>query len=290
MNAFVFQMAVVFIPGLTWLSIVDKLTTGTSKRPSLATVLRAFAFGIISYFIWFLARGIYVRIGWGAWPPLPDDIKGAPGIAYLGALRARDVVWTTSLSPLLAIAWSFAANRKYFLRLMKWLNVTRKFGDETVWEYTLNMGTAAVEYVNVRDFERKVVYSGFVRAFSEGGEQRELLLDRAIVYDLETGTEFFRAPLLYLSRELAGLHVEYPYEEQARETTQASEQKGDMNDRHPEGQENGTGRGNPPEGRSELRVSDPESAAAARPDAETNLAVRSSGSPDGRAEEGEVET
>ena len=212
MDAFVFQIAVVFIPGLAWFAIVDRLTTGGGKRLPLATALRAFAFGLISYFIWFFFRSLVVRALWGAWPPLPDGIKGAPGVAYLGALRGKDIVCTTALSPLLAIAWSFAANRKYFLRAMQSMRVTRKFGDESVWEYTLNMGSAAVEYVNVRDLENKFVYSGYVKAFSEGGNQRELLLDRAIVYDLETGAEFLRVPLLYLSRKLEALHIEYPYE------------------------------------------------------------------------------
>jgi hypothetical protein len=141
-------------------------------------------------------------------------MAGPPGARYVNALRPKDVIRTTLLAPFLATAWSFAANRKYFLRLMQYIGVTRKFGDESVWDFTMNMRTPAVEYVNLRDFENRIIYSGYVMAFSEGKGSREILLDNAIVYDLETAKELSRAPLLYLSLKPDCVHVEYPYIEE----------------------------------------------------------------------------
>jgi hypothetical protein len=211
MNEFIFQVAVVFVPGLIWLAIVDRLTTGLGKRSPLETALRGFAFGITAYFISFVLFALYVRGVWGAWPSLPKGMTGPLGARYLDALGPKDVIRAALLAPFLAISWSFAANRKYFLRFMQRVRITRKFGDESVWDFTMNMGTPAVEYVNIRDFDKRIVYAGFVMAFSEGKGNREILLDEAIVYDLASARELLRVPLLYLSLKPDALHVEYPF-------------------------------------------------------------------------------
>jgi len=212
MNETLFQTAVVFIPGLIWVAIVDTLTVGGGEqRPAYTTALRAFGFGVISYFLYFTGYFVLVRIASGSWPTLLDQVKTAPGLQDLRLLRPRDILGSSLVALLLAIAWSFAANRKWFLRAMQRLGVTHKFGDESVWDFTLNLRTPAVEYAHVRDFEHGIIYAGYIRAFSEGHGNRELLLEGAIVYDLDTAQEIFKVPLLYLSRKPESMHVEYPY-------------------------------------------------------------------------------
>lgn len=107
--------------------------------------------------------------------------------------------------------WSWASNHKFLIRLMQKLRVTRKFGDEDVWDYLLNSGTPNVEFVNVRDFQNKVTYAGYVRAFSERTDRRELCLENVKVYELDSSVELFEVPLLYLSKSPTDLHIEFPY-------------------------------------------------------------------------------
>ncbi len=200
-----------FVPGLIWVGIVDALTTTTGKRTNMVMILRAFAFGLMSYFVWFTIYFLYFRLRWGCWPSIFVPLTRAPGLDEFRSLRPKDILFASGLALFLSIGWSHAVNRKWFLRLMQTVGVTRKFGDEGVWEYTLNMGTPAVEYVNVRDFDHDVVYSGWVKAFSEGGTARELLLEHVRLYQLSTGEFIFEMPLVYLARKPHELHIEYPY-------------------------------------------------------------------------------
>ena len=214
MNDLVFQLAVVFAPGLIWSTIVDRLCTTRGERSNFSTIIRSFGFGIASYFVYFAAYYVVLRLWYGAWPSLLDGVKTAPSVGELRALRPQDILLASLLSTVLAVLWAAASNRKLFMRLMQWLRVTRKFGDEGVWEFTFNMGTASVEYVNIRDFENRVAYAGYVKAFSEGGEFREILLDQVRVSDLDSGTHLFEMPVIYLSRRRDSVHIEFPFNPQ----------------------------------------------------------------------------
>jgi hypothetical protein len=196
---------------------VDRLCTNPRPRSEFSAVLRAFGFGIATYFIYFVGYYAVFRIWYGVWPALLNGITAAPGAGELRAVRPKDVLFASMLAAALAVLWAAASNRKLFMRLMQRLRVTRKFGDEGVWEYALNMGTATVEYVNVRDFENRVAYAGWVKAFSEGGEFREVLLDRVRVSDLDSGAHLFEMPMIYLSRTRDALHIEFPYRPQPQD-------------------------------------------------------------------------
>lgn len=215
--AFLFQLAVVFVPGLIWSSIVDRLCTKVRQRSEFSVVVRAFGFGIAAYFVYFVGYHAVFRLCYGAWPTLLDGITTAPATGELRAIRPKDVLLASLIATVLAVLWATVSNRKLFMRFMQWLGVTRKFGDEGVWEFTFNMGTATVEYVNVRDFENRVAYAGFVKAFSEGGEFREVLLDRVRVSDLDSGTHLFEMPMVYLSRNRDALHIEFPFNPQSQD-------------------------------------------------------------------------
>ncbi len=210
MTEFVFQLAVVFVPGLIWSSIVDRLCTNARPRSEFSAVIRAFGFGIASYLVYF----VIVRLWSGSWPTLLNGVTAVPGAGDLRTLRPQDILFASLLATVLAVLWSAASNRKWFMRFMQWLGVTRKFGDEGVWEFTFNQGIPSVEYVNIRDFENHVTYAGFVKAFSEGGDFREILLDQVRVSDLDSGTHLFKMPVIYLSRKRDSLHIEFPFNPQ----------------------------------------------------------------------------
>ncbi len=94
--------------------------------------------------------------------------------------------------------------------MLRAVGVTKRFGDEDVWEYVFNSGSPMSEYVNLRDFDRQLTYAGYVGAFSETGDIREILLRDVDVYDF-TGTLLYNMPHIYLARGKADLHVELPY-------------------------------------------------------------------------------
>ena len=79
-----------------------------------------------------------------------------------------------------------------------------------MWDYTFNSGRAEVEYIHLRDFDKKITYAGWVEAFSESEKQREVRLRDVIVYDFE-GKVLFETPRVYLARKADAIDIEFPY-------------------------------------------------------------------------------
>jgi len=121
-----------------------------------------------------------------------------------------EILWSLPVSILLAIFWIAATNHKWLTRFLQWIRVTKRYGDEDVWDFTFNSSQAAVEYVHVRDFDKGIVYAGWVNTFSETGKLRELVLRDVIIYD-SAGNMKFEVPLLYISRDPRNIDVEFPY-------------------------------------------------------------------------------
>lgn len=56
------------------------------------------------------------------------------------------------------------------------------------------------EYVNFCDFEKQIVYAGYVCLFSETDKLRELVLREVKIYDFD-GRQLFQMPYIYISRK-----------------------------------------------------------------------------------------
>jgi hypothetical protein len=61
----------------------------------------------------------------------------------------------------------------------------------------------------VRDFDKKMVFAGWVRAFSESEKARELLLRDVRVTDFD-GAFLYEVPLMYLAAPADTFHIEFP--------------------------------------------------------------------------------
>jgi hypothetical protein len=73
-----------------------------------------------------------------------------------------------------------------------------------------NSGRPEVEYVHLRDFEKKLAYAGWVEVWSESEKTREIVLRDVAVSDFE-GNELFRTPRVYLARKADNIDIEFPY-------------------------------------------------------------------------------
>ena len=122
----------------------------------------------------------------------------------------QEIAWSIPLSFALSIIWLWIVRYRLLKKLLHSLGATRRYGDEDVWTYTLNSDDANVEYIHLRDLDNKFIFAGWVNAYSESEEFRELLLSDVIVYD-EEGAEISRSPVLYLSRPKANIWIEFPY-------------------------------------------------------------------------------
>ncbi len=102
-------------------------------------------------------------------------------------------------------------DHKWQPRALHRIGATRKFGDEDVWDYTLNARVATVEYVHFRDFANQLVYAGRVASFSETDRLREVVPRDVQVFDF-AGRMLYDTPMMYLARPPGQIHIGFPYQ------------------------------------------------------------------------------
>lgn len=218
MDIFFLQLIVIFIPGILWERIDSQY--GRSRSTQQWDILRrSFTFGLASYLITF---GVYWVAGFFD-PSITfyffDFKKDA---SFLDSAAARQIAVTSAVALVCSIGWLYQANNKVITRILQRLGATKRYGDEDIWDYMFNSGRAEVEYLHLRDFEKKLVYCGWVESWSESERQRELVLRDVIVYDIE-GTKLFETPRVYLARKADNIDIEFPYRvEKAEESHDGS--------------------------------------------------------------------
>ena len=197
------QLAIVFLPGLIWAQIDARYAVKRKPRP-IEFFIRAFLFGISTYLVAYLG---YAAFG-HTFSSLDVDPSGPARILLDDFVD--EILISAAIAFVLAIIWIYVATYRLLNRLLIWTRATNKYGDEYVWDFMFNSSQGESEYVHVRDFEKGMTYTGWVSAFSETEQLRELLLRDVIVYTGDSG-ESTAVPLLYLARDGADIHIEFPY-------------------------------------------------------------------------------
>lgn len=122
----------------------------------------------------------------------------------------------------LGIGSAFIANRKYVNRFFRWIGVTNHFGDEDLWTF---IHTLDIDWVNVRDHKLDLIYKCNIAAFSDYGEQRELLLCEVDVYDNQNGRFLYKSDKMYICRDYYDLTIELLPKEEQDAGTKTDKQK-----------------------------------------------------------------
>jgi Family of unknown function (DUF6338) len=196
-----FELAVIFLPGFIWMKIYTYYGA-KGARSQFDMILNAFIFGVISYAILlaiYSVKGIPLNV-----LNIDSDSK-----KLLDPKILPEIIYAICIAIICGIISLYVENFKIFTLFVQWIGATKRFGDEDVWDFTFNSRSRGMGYVHFRDFERSVVYAGYVICFSESGELRELLLVNVIVYDFG-GNKMYEVPRLYLARERHDVHIEFP--------------------------------------------------------------------------------
>lgn len=202
MDEFALQVALIFLPGLLWARI--DANYASRRKPSQFTfVINAFFFGLFSYIFVFI---VYEFLGFSFTVPFRSVDMDNFSIDWF----ADEILLSIPSSFLCAIIWCLAVRHRLLMKLLHCLGASNSFGDEDVWEFSFNSNDVESEYVNVRDRNSKIVYTGYVYAFSGADQKRELVLLDAIVYDDETGDELYSTPRLYLEYDEKWKSIEFP--------------------------------------------------------------------------------
>lgn len=202
LNLFIAQIAVIFLPGIIWARL-DARYSAKEKQSDLDFFIATFVFGIATYAFTFVGYLLCKQ------PFSLIDFKEAQDKTVLNQSVAVEILVATAIGFTLGVAWVFASTRKWLTRFLQHIGATKRYGDEDVWDYTFNSTDISAQFVNVRDFDKKIVYAGLVSAFSETGKLRELSLYDVQIYDFE-GAFMYAIPRLYIARKPEDIHIEFP--------------------------------------------------------------------------------
>jgi len=206
-DVLILQLALLLLPGLIWARL-DARYVAKSKPSDVEFFLGAFLFGLTSYVVTYL---IYLALGWDF---TIVNLADAATHSVVTPAVIKEILAATGVGFVFAILWIYSASYKLLWNFLRIVKATKRYGDEDVWDFTFNSTEAVVEYVHFRDFERTLVYAGWVSTFSETDKLRELVLRDVQVFDFE-GTLQYETPLLYLARKPEDIHIEFPYRDGA---------------------------------------------------------------------------
>jgi hypothetical protein len=202
LDLFLAQLAVIFLPGIIWARL-DARYAAKEKRSDLDFFVAAFVYGVVAYAVTFLGYVLLKQ------PFHMIDFKGAKDDVVLTQAIGFEIVWATVAGCVLGVVWVYASTWKWLTRFLQKIGATKRYGDEDVWDFTFNSPGTSSRFVNVRDFDKKIVYTGLVNAFSETGKLRELTLYDVKLYDFD-GNFMYDVPRLYLARKPDDIHIEFP--------------------------------------------------------------------------------
>lgn len=214
MDIFFFQLVVIFIPGIIW-ERVDCAYGREHPKEQWDVIRRSFVFGLASY-------GVLYGVAWGLSYFFGDLGLRMPQLkkeeAFLDVSTFREIFFASLVAVICSILWLYVTNYKLITRFLQAIGATKRYGDEDIWEFMFNSRRAEVEYVNLRDFDKKLTYTGWVEAFSESEKQREIVLRDVIVYDFDSNM-IMETERVYLARKAENIDIEFPYKAPANGET-----------------------------------------------------------------------
>jgi len=199
------------IPGIVALGIIKSLGP---KRPrsDLESGLQIFMLGIFCYAIAGFFEGIYTwgvyiwkyypAVGNGFWTVIGENTLGLATLNPQTGLGAGQIAFATIIALIVGCTTASLQTHSVPHRILRAVRLTKRTNEVDIWELTLNSPTID-SWVTVRHPDNGKIYQGWVRGYSDGGDERELLLADVIVYASPAEgaielVEVDRLPVLYL--------------------------------------------------------------------------------------------
>ncbi len=206
MSLFVFQIAIIFVPGIIWAKMESTYTSGP-KITDTELFINALVFGLFTY----LTTFILYKITCNNFDLIDIVInsKDENSGKLFDYNIADEIMIGIAVGFILLITWLYCKNFKLLPRFLQFIRATNKFGIEDVWEFTLNSPDAASEYTHIRDLDQGLIFAGWVNKWSDNQDIREIVLRDVIVYN-DKSDKLFDCPYIYLARERNKITMEFP--------------------------------------------------------------------------------
>ena len=166
-------------------------------------LVRTFLFGVISYAVVGL---VYAKIG------RSFDLLDLTAKQWKFASALDELAWALFAAFILSLLWIAGRTHKIITRALNYFRISNHVADQDIWEFMSNSDTPKIKFAYIRDYKNQLIYSGYVRAYSETEKVRELAMYDVVVYK-ETGDELYSVPYLYISRDPSSITLEFPVAE-----------------------------------------------------------------------------
>jgi len=126
-----------------------------------------------------------------------------------------EIIVSYFLSIPLGVFYSLIVSKKLLNKLLKKLNLTNRYGDNDIWSFYLN--SEDISWIFVRDKTASLTYYGAVKAYSESGDKREIVLTNVAVYNTADLELLYEVESVYLELEESKFSIESPIKESPNE-------------------------------------------------------------------------
>ncbi|OAN16493.1 hypothetical protein A3K86_10745 [Photobacterium jeanii] len=199
---FALKLLILFLPGIICSFIVDTFTNH-KERAKFEFIINSYVYGLLSYgFYWLLIS----KLGGLVAIEETHVIFLASLFDQSKVVSFKEIFNVCIVATLLGALITYVHTHKLHFRLLRFLRVTKKFGELDVWGYFMN--SPDVNWITVRDIENNLMYDGWVQAFSDNSKEAEILLGDVVVYKNDTGEELYEVSSQYLSLDRAKIIIE----------------------------------------------------------------------------------
>jgi hypothetical protein len=199
-----------YLPSRTALGTDFHALRAEAPPTQFEIALRTFTFGLSAYAITFMIYGVL-----GVDFIIPEIKRDA---GFLERKFLNQFATAIAVSLVCAVVWLYLPTTRYWVQ-PSGRSVLRKALAKKMYGILSSIHRKLRwQYVYVRDYDKQKVFSGWVRAFSESPDARELLLRNVQVFDLE-GRFLYEVPLMYIGRKRDSIDIEFPVTEAKERAT-----------------------------------------------------------------------
>ena len=193
-----FRLILILFPGIIATLLYRRLII-KKKWESIDIGLNTLLFGILSYL---LLQLVYLIFGKGEliiWQRLQDNQT----VPYL------EILWASVTAIISTGIVATIVNKKWINRLANWLGITHKYGEDNLF-YTY-LSDKGLSEVHIKDPVNNLIYTGYVRYYSEDEDVREIVLEDVDMYEYDTAKHTNSLKSVYLNRaKTDNLIIEVP--------------------------------------------------------------------------------
>src|SRR5579859_6454204 len=208
------------LPGIIAFFIVKSVGPKQSKS-DFESGLYVFLYGVMSYLFAGVAVGLYTCASHLCMPNTEArsflDYISSNSLSFVtlnpqNSLPADHIAYAAMMGIVLGLMIATLQTHSVVHRVLLWLKLTKRTGEFDMWGFTLNSPNIQ-NWATVRHTNGKV-YQGWVRGYSDGGDDREIVLTEVKIYvppedAAQELIEVDSVPIVYLGLDKKAIIIEF---------------------------------------------------------------------------------